>query len=76
MSTTATITHAEHAPDYWRGYNTMMDEIRGMGWKAAHAKFQSENPVGQRHGNLGAYYHAKGGAEALLNTHATQGASE
>lgn len=67
MTTTPhTITHPEHSEDYWRGYETMKAEIAGMGWSAALAKFNAENPVGQRYGNLGAYYYAKGGVDALL----------
>lgn len=69
MTTTLhTITHPEHGEDYWRGYETMKAEIAGMGWTAARDKFNTENPVGQNLGNLGAYYHAKGGASALLET--------
>jgi hypothetical protein len=60
------ITHTEHADDYHKGREAVRAEISEMGWSAALAKFNAENQVGQRYGNLGAYYYAKGGVDALL----------
>lgn len=60
------ITHPEHAVDYYKGREAMQAEISEMGWSAALAKFNAENPVGQRPRSLGAYYYGKGGFDALL----------
>lgn len=62
------VFHKQHQSDFRKGFEAKMAEIQEMGFVAARDKFNAENPVGQSHGNLGAYYFASGEAEALTMT--------
>ena len=59
------VHHPEHTEAYFQGFDTMMLEIKGMGFDAARDKFNSDNPLNQQPSSLGAYYYAKGGLNAL-----------
>ena len=65
MQVAHTITHPEHTEAYFKGFETMLEEIKLMGFEAARDKFNAENPINQKPSSLGAYYYAKGGMQAL-----------
>ena len=53
--------------DYLAGYDSKIEEIRGMGWDAARDKFNLDYPHGWKPKNNGAYYYASGEIDALAD---------
>ena len=69
MKTTTKIRsvfHKEYQPDFTKGFEAKKVEVEEMGFVAARDKFNMENPIGESHGSLGAFYYASGEAEALV----------
>ena len=54
--------------DFAKGYDAMVEEIKGMGWITARDKFNSENPNDQKFSSMGAYEYTKGGLQALVDS--------
>ena len=62
---THTITHPQHAQDYFNGFESMTLKRKGMSFEACRDEFNNSYPIGHRPSSLAAYYYAKGEMQAL-----------
>ena len=60
------VTHPEFQNTYAAGFNAKQAEINAMGFAASRDKFNMDNPVGQKHSSMAAYYYAEGEMDALI----------
>jgi hypothetical protein len=60
------VTHPEFQNTYAAGFNAKQAEINAMGFAASRDKFNMDNPVGQKHSSMAAYYYAEGEIDALV----------
>lgn len=54
------------ASDFDAGHDAVKRDISALGFEAARAKFNLDNPVGHKPSSSAAYYYAEGGMKALV----------
>ena len=60
------VTHTQHQKDYNAGWDDAREFIKAAGVDAAAARWNADNPRGHNPSNLGAYYYACGGMDAIV----------
>lgn len=62
---THTITHPQYTQDYFKGFESMTEKLKGMSFESCRDEFNSIYPTGYNPSSLAAYYYAKGELQAL-----------